>query len=75
MTITERIARSKREILADIRDGVLPSDVASFSDLNEHVDANEYGGLCEDDAMVGDYIGLGNAVQHEVDRWLKAGRA
>ena len=38
--IARRVERSKREILDDIRDGVQPSDVASFSELHDHVDAN-----------------------------------
>lgn len=74
----ERVERSKREILDDIAKGVVPSDVASFSELHDYVDANEYGGLCEEgatDGPVEEFIALGRIVQDEVDAWLKAGRA
>lgn len=69
----QRVARAKAEILSDVRDGVVPSSVSSFSQLHDYVDANEYGGLCEDDAMTGDYVALGIAVQAEVDAWLVKG--
>lgn len=40
------IAEYARDILAiidiDIRDGILPADVKTFEDLNDHVDANGY---------------------------------
>jgi len=43
------IARMKSEILEDIRTGKVPATVASFSELHDYVDANEYGGFCDDD--------------------------
>jgi len=42
------INRGMVEILADIREGRVPSSVQHFSALHDYVDANEYGGLCED---------------------------
>jgi len=42
------IERSKLEILEDIKNGPVPATVSSFSELHDYVDANEYGGLCED---------------------------
>jgi len=47
--ILRTAARMKAEILQDIADGVVPADVGSFSELHDHVDANCYGGLCDDD--------------------------
>ena len=41
------IERSKMEILEDMSSGIVPTTVSSFSELHDHVDANEYGGLCE----------------------------
>ena len=41
------IERSKAEILHDMEHGPLPRTVSSFSELHDHVDANEYGGLCD----------------------------
>lgn len=45
------IQRMKSEILADIAAGLVPASVASFSELHDYVDANEYGGFCDDEAM------------------------
>ena len=46
--IEHAIERSKAEILEDIAQGVVPDTVSSFSELHDYVDANEYGGLCEE---------------------------
>jgi len=69
--IAMAIARSQREIIAEVKAGRTPATVASFSDLHDYADANEYGGLCDegsdwdaDDA---------NAVQDAVDLWVKSG--
>ena len=40
--------KAKNEILQDIENGIVPAHVSSFSELHDYVDANEYGGLCED---------------------------
>jgi hypothetical protein len=69
----DAVARSKREILADIESGRVPANVPDFSSLHDYVDANEYGGLC-DDALFDDLLPIGNDVQIAVDEWLKAGR-
>ncbi|VTU38349.1 hypothetical protein H4CHR_04403 [Variovorax sp. PBS-H4] len=53
----EILARMKAEILADMSTGRVPAFVTSFGDLHDHVDANEYGGLCEDGV-----IELGNSL-------------
>ena len=42
------VARSKKEILEDIAFGIIDAPVTTFGDLHDHVDANEYGGMCED---------------------------
>jgi hypothetical protein len=41
------IMRAKREIREDVEAGKVPSDVDSFAQLHDYVDANEYGGLTE----------------------------
>lgn len=46
--ILRAISRAKREILDDMDSGRVPRDVQTFADLHDHVDANEYGGLCGD---------------------------
>lgn len=46
--IAATVAQSKTEILEDIKTGRMPKDVSNFGLLHDHVDANEYGGMCED---------------------------
>jgi hypothetical protein len=41
------------QVKQDIRDGRVPKDVPSFSDLHDYVDANEYGLLCSDELFDG----------------------
>lgn len=43
------VERVKQEIVADIRAGVVPRSVSSFAELHDYVDANCYGGVCEDE--------------------------
>jgi hypothetical protein len=64
-----------RAIGNDIREGIMPADVATFSELHVHVDANVYlldvAGMptpAEDD----DGLELPNAISYEVDRRLRA---
>jgi len=73
------VERAKREILSDLRRGVIPANtVTSFSELHDYVDANEYGGLCDDlDGSMSqdEWLAWGNDVQASVDKWLRAGGA
>lgn len=72
-TIRLAVARSKREILLDIARGTVPADVPDFSTLHNYVDANVYGGLCDGLPYDGEELcAFGNAVQGEVDKWLRA---
>jgi hypothetical protein len=50
-TLEDTVERMKREIRADIAAARVPADVKRFGDLDDHVDANCYGGFCEDDFM------------------------
>jgi len=72
------VARCKQEILADIASGRVPATVASFSELHDYVDANEYGGGAEDwseeKSGTDEFCDFWNRVQNEVDAWIKAGR-
>lgn len=82
------VARAKAEILADIANGTLPASIRDFTALHDFVDANEYGGLCEDgwveyvaDTTVEPDAEWTNEshtaacrVQDEVNDWLLAGR-
>jgi hypothetical protein len=75
----------KREILEDIEAELVPDHVASFSKLHDYVDANCYGGLCNDgaygrmlddhfDGVHQDFIDFINQAQCEVDEWLSTRR-
>jgi hypothetical protein len=84
------MARMKTEILADIRMELVPYYVSKFSELHDHVDANEYGGFCEDlygdvlmslfgprdehEGMPEAYVDFMNHCQCEIDFWLRSGR-
>jgi len=79
MTFIEyAIERSKTEIDADVRSGLIPVDVASFSELHDYVDANEYGGLCDEGRFEYQnrpellrHIREAEAVQTAVNDWLQ----
>ncbi len=80
------VERAKREVLSDIASGRVPPTVATFSELHDYVDANEYGGACESDPDTGRgwwdgdeseriaAIDFWNRVQDAIDAWLRAGR-
>lgn len=74
-----RAELAKTEILGDVKDGAVPADVSSFSELHDHVDANEYGGLCDDRLLDGDdgfpewVTDMANETQSLVDQWIKDG--
>jgi hypothetical protein len=71
------VRRMKAEILHDFANGIVPhTAVENFSQLHDFVDANEYGGLCENDcpfrADSDEHAGIINAAQEEIDQWLHA---
>ena len=69
--IQDAIHRAKNEIQDDVDSGLVPWTVKTFSELHDHVDANEYGGLTEDDAaFTPDEI---NQIQGAVNLWLEGG--
>ena len=88
-TLDESIERMKQEIIEDIKAGRVPADCPSFSTLHDYVDANCYGGFCEDDVMqaLTDHFGgldenegmpvslidYLNDAQNAIDLWLKEG--
>lgn len=77
--IAAAVAQTKDEILCDVERGVVPADVGSFGDLHDHVDANTYGGICDDDGpwavVLDDDEGVAavNEVQGAVDAWIRGG--
>lgn len=88
-TLDECIERMKKEIIDDIKAGRVPADCSSFSALHDYVDANCYGGFCEDNklqALIEHFGGRDedegmpdtlmvylNAAQNAIDRWIKEG--
>lgn len=88
-TLEDTVMRMKAEITADVMRGILPSTVGTFGELHDYVDANEYGGFCDDalaDAMIEHFGGRDadegmpdgfvkymNAAQDACDAWLKDG--
>ena len=69
------IDRAKREVLEDVREGVVPAAISRAFELHDFVDANEYGGLCEDN--FGDdsdtNVDNANAVFAALDQWITSG--
>lgn len=88
ITLSEIIARMKREIRTDVRCGRIPDNVKSFAELHDYVDANSYGGLCDDatfgqlsaqfgrgrdDDMPSGMSDFITAAQNSVNDWLATG--
>jgi hypothetical protein len=77
--IAECIDDIKREILNDMG-VIMPLTVKTFSELHDYVDANCYGGLCDDERRARWFTDnldadLLNRVQDAVDAWLRSGQA
>lgn len=71
--------RMKDEIGADVRAGIVPAGVRSFSALHDHVDANGYGGFFDEDAADAGSLArrheLASAAAERIEPWLAAGGA
>tara|TARA_R110002110_G_scaffold69686_2_gene187724 strand:- start:1710 stop:2294 length:585 start_codon:yes stop_codon:yes gene_type:complete len=73
------VALGKGEIRQDVANGHVPRDVASFADLHDHRDANEYGGLCNEEYLSAwglssaTVMAVGNDIQNLLDEWIKGG--
>lgn len=90
-TLDESIERMKHEIIDDVKAGRVPAACPSFSALHDYVDANCYGGFCEDELMqaltdhfggLDDTEGMPDALidylndaQNSIDSWIKEGGA
>jgi hypothetical protein len=75
----EQIAEDiKAEVLTDMRAGVVPETVTSYSALHDYVDANCYAGMADDgayDAGRDEDAAILNAATDLVDAWLRSGAA
>jgi hypothetical protein len=45
------IAQMKQQILIDVSTKRIPASIRTFGDLHNYVDANEYGGFCDDEMV------------------------
>lgn len=76
--VRRSVEQAKREINADIENYVVPVTVGTFGQLHDYVDANTYGGLCDEyaDEVFGDPpdFSFANEVQERLHLWIKAGR-
>ncbi|CAG9165538.1 hypothetical protein [Cupriavidus pinatubonensis] len=80
--VARAIELGKRQIQQEIATGRIPPTVTDFATLHDFVDANEFGGLCEDEgewnrlfprtsAAEGDvFCEAANRVQDALSQWL-----
>ncbi|MBC7845532.1 MAG: hypothetical protein H7Y10_03470 [Flavobacterium sp.] len=66
------LAQAKKEILSDIKEGIVPNTVTSFSDLHDFVDANYYGGFCDENYKASKDFEFENEIQTKLDEWIKS---
>ena len=64
--------KAKKEILSDIKEGIVPDTVTSFSDLHDFVDANCYGGFCDENYETSKNLEFENEIQTKLDEWIKS---
>lgn len=76
-TAEEIAERIKAEVVEDVRGGRVPADVATFSELHDYVDANDYFDLGGDDCPLDpgreEDCTVLNAASSIVDGWLWSG--
>lgn len=74
--------RMKEEIAVDIANGVVPETVTGFGELHDWVDANCYGGVCDEDPpgvdrssrdLMEPWFATIDAAQELVHQWLVSG--
>jgi len=68
--VATAVEEVKAEILADIAKGIQPADVPDFSTLHDYVDANEYGGFCDEDRRAHWDTDALAMMQDVVNKWL-----
>lgn len=90
LDLNDTVLRMKREILEDVAMGRVPVTVKTFAKLHDHVDANTYGGFCDDkgrseieaafagaveDGTISDgLMNFSNAAQDAVHAWISSGQ-
>ncbi len=71
--VVDRVKMAKKSIRKDVKSGIVPRTIESFSDLHEYVDANKYGGFLEQDYEMTENFELENRVQEQVNDWIVKG--
>ena len=74
--VPSAVALAIVQITTDIHSGRVPATVGAFGELHDYVDANEYGGLCDDASgidWINDNDDAGNAVQNKVNVLILSG--
>jgi hypothetical protein len=87
-TLEATVERMKTEIRGDMQKGHVPRTVETFGELHTYVDANCYGGFCDDafaNTLIADFGGRDenegmpdgmmnyvNDAQNAVDEWLRS---
>lgn len=61
---------AKQEVYNDVRNGVVPASVGSFSELHDYTDANKYGGAFDWPSMPSDIAPRGESLSSEQDAYL-----
>lgn len=69
--VKERFERAKKEIEENIKNGDIPKDINSFTDLDLFVDANYFGGFFDKEYVVSENHKLENKVQDSINEWLQ----
>lgn len=69
----EIIEKAKSEILNDIKEGIVSNTISSFSELHDFVDANYYGGFCDDGYEASKNFNFEFKIQEDLDAWIKNG--
>jgi hypothetical protein len=62
------------EVVKDVQDGIVPTDVADYSALHSHVDANDYPlAVCAMEWLEADDFAFANRLEEVVDARIRAG--
>jgi len=77
LTIEDSIKLAKSEIRESIADGTFPSSISSFDELHNYCDANELGGLSNDEHMDtltdDEFVSYGEIVHTKLNQWIVEG--
>lgn len=70
--VSKHFSIAKKQIVSDIKTGVIPKSIKSFEQLHDYTDANYYGGFLEDKYELSENLLFENKVQDLIDTWLKS---